>query len=64
MYRVEVGLSVISDLLDQGVRMGWTVSKTFGRKFDIKGVVQMGEGSSPVTVTDHSVSPCCGRLGV
>jgi hypothetical protein len=35
--------------------MGWAVSKTFGRKlmdevsdgFDIKGVVQMGDGSSP-----------------
>ena len=38
-----------------GVRMGWTFSKTFGRKlvdevsdgFNIKGVVQMGDESAP-----------------
>jgi hypothetical protein len=30
--RVQVVWSVISDLLDEGVRMGWTVSKTFGPK--------------------------------
>ena len=51
-----------SDLLDQGIRMGWIVSKTFGRKlvdevldgFNIKGVVQIGNGSTPEIVTDHS----------
>jgi hypothetical protein len=42
--------------------MGWTVSKTFGRKFmdevsdgfDIKDVVQIGDGNSPEIVTDRS----------
>jgi hypothetical protein len=45
-----------------GVRMAWTVIKNFGRKlmhevsdgFDIKGVVQMADESTPRTVTDHS----------
>ena len=42
--------------------MGWTVSKQFGRKLvdlvsgglNIKGVVQMGDGSTAVIGTDHS----------
>jgi hypothetical protein len=42
--------------------MGWTVSKTFGRKlvdvvsdgFDIKGAVHMGDGITPRIVTDRS----------
>jgi hypothetical protein len=42
--------------------MGWTFSKQFGRKlidevsdgFNIKGVVQMGVGSTAVIDTDHS----------
>jgi hypothetical protein len=42
--------------------MGWTVNKTFGLKlveevsdgFNIKGVVQMGDGSTPGISTDHS----------
>jgi hypothetical protein len=50
VYRVQV-------LLDQGVRMGWTVSKTFGSKlvdevsdgFNIKGVVQMGDKAMSLT---------------
>jgi hypothetical protein len=49
-------------MLDQEVRMGWTVSKTFGLKlkdevsdrFNIKGVVQMGDVSTSAIVTDHS----------
>jgi hypothetical protein len=56
---------VASDLLDQGVRMGWTVSKAFGRKlvdevsdgFSIMGVAQMGDGGgggAPGIDTDHS----------
>ena len=51
----------MSDLLDWGIRMGWTVSRKFGRKlvdeisdgFDIKGIVEMGGGIllgwSPIT---------------
>jgi hypothetical protein len=61
VQRVQVGESIISDLLDQGIRMGWTFSKQFYRKlvdeisnrFDIKGVVQMEDGSSPGIGTDH-----------
>jgi hypothetical protein len=42
--------------------MGWIVSKNFGRKlvdevsdgFNIKGVVQMGDGSTALIVTDYS----------
>jgi hypothetical protein len=41
--------------------MRWTVSKKFGRKlvdevsdgFNIKGFMQMGDGSTPEIVTDH-----------
>ena len=46
--------------------MGWTVSKNFDRKlvdevtvrFDIKGAVQMGDGSSPGLDTGVQTSGC------
>jgi hypothetical protein len=62
IYRVEVGQCIITYLLDQRVRMKWAFSKKFGRqmvnevskRFNIKGVVQMGEGSSPGIVSDNA----------
>jgi hypothetical protein len=52
---------VFSDLLDRGVRTGWTVSKTPGPKLvdkgsdgsNIKRVVQLGDGRPPRIVSDH-----------
>jgi hypothetical protein len=49
------GRRVISDSLDQVVRMGWTVSKKIGRKLvdevsdgsNTKGALQMAEGIPP-----------------
>jgi hypothetical protein len=51
--------------------MGWIFSKTLGRKlvdkvsdgFSIKGVVQMGDGSTPGIVIDHSSTLVLDELG-
>jgi hypothetical protein len=57
VWIVQVVHSVISDLLDQAVRVGWTVSKTFNRKlidevsdWFNKEAVQMRDGSDPKIV--------------
>jgi hypothetical protein len=49
-------------VLDQRVKMRWAFSKKFGhqvvnevsKRFNIKGVVQMGDGSSPGIISDDA----------